>query len=333
MAKRFNGDISENEVTDESAYLNRRSLLKVFGAAILGYHSPSVLSNQGSRIDGQNKFELSQILSKKINSRVKADPMKLADVTPFRYASSYNNFYEFGSGKSDPKKNAKNFVTDPWKISVQGECDGAGTYHLEDLVRPHLLEERIYRLRCVEAWSMVIPWVGLPLGSLIEKFKPRSDAKYVKFETLYDPDQMPAQKSLFSTIEYPYVEALRIDEATNKLSFLAVGMYGKLLPNQNGAPIRLVVPWKYGFKSIKSIVKIEFVEKRPSTTWMKSNPREYGFYSNVNPSVDHPRWSQATERRLPSSIFSPNVRPTQMFNGYEDEVAHLYKGMNLRQFF
>tara|TARA_A100001035_G_scaffold111335_1_gene87314 strand:+ start:28 stop:570 length:543 start_codon:yes stop_codon:yes gene_type:complete len=180
---------------------------------------------------------------------------------------------------------------------------------------------------------MVIPWVGLPLVSLIEKFKPRSNAKYVKFETLYDPTQMPGQKSLFSTIEYPYIEALRIDEATNKLSFLAVGMYGKLLPNQNGAPIRLVVPWKYGFKSIKSIVKIEFVEKMPNTTWMKSNPKEYGFYSNVNPSVDHPRWSQATERRLPSSVFSPNIRPTQMFNGYEDDVAHLYRGMDLRQFY
>ena len=333
MAKKPTWDISENEVTDESAYLSRRSLLKGFGAAVFSYHSSSLLSDQMAPTKGASRPELDQMLSQKINSRVKADPINFADVTPYRYASSYNNFYEFGSGKSDPKKNAKNFVTSPWTVSVHGECDAAGIYHLEDFVRPHLLEERIYRLRCVEAWSMVIPWVGLPLVSLIEKFKPRSNAKYVKFETLYDPTQMPGQKSLFSAIEYPYIEALRIDEATNKLSFLAVGMYGKLLPNQNGAPIRLVVPWKYGFKSIKSIVKIEFVEKMPNTTWMKSNPKEYGFYSNVNPSVDHPRWSQATERRLPSSVFSPNIRPTQMFNGYEDDVAHLYQGMDLRQFY
>tara|TARA_B100001093_G_scaffold516435_1_gene595200 strand:- start:1003 stop:2004 length:1002 start_codon:yes stop_codon:yes gene_type:complete len=333
MARKLSGNIGENEVTDESVYLSRRSLLKGFGAAILGYHSPPLYSGQSSSTENKFRSELHQMLFQKINSRAKEDLKKLADSTPFKYASSYNNFYEFGSGKSDPKKNAKKFVTDPWEVSVQGECDGAGIYHLEDLVRPHLFEERIYRLRCVEAWSMVIPWVGLPLASLIKKFKPRSNAKYIKFETLYDPNQMPGQKSLFSAIEYPYVEALRMDEATNKLSFLALGMYGKLLPNQNGAPIRLVVPWKYGFKSIKSIVKIEFVQERPITTWMQTNPKEYGFYSNVNPSVDHPRWSQATERRLPSSIFSPNIRPTEMFNGYGDEVAHLYRGMDLRKFY
>ena len=333
MAKKLSRNICENEVTDEAVYLSRRSLMKGFGAAFLGYLPSSLYSDDSASTGDTIRSELDQLLLQKITSRVKADSMKLADCTPFRYASSYNNFYEFGSGKSDPKKNARNFVTDPWEVSVQGECDGAGTYHLEDLVRPHLLEERIYRLRCVEAWSMVIPWVGLPLISLIKRFKPRSNAKYVKFETLYDPAQMPGQKSLFSAIEYPYVEALRMDEATNKLSFLALGMYGKILPNQNGAPIRLVVPWKYGFKSIKSIVKIEFVEERPVTTWMKSNPREYGFYSNVNPSVDHPRWSQATERRLPSSIFSPNIRPTEMFNGYGNEVAYLYRGMDLKKFY
>ena len=333
MAKKLSKNICESEVTDESVYLSRRSLLKGLGATILGYHSPSLYSAKSSSTINEIRPEFRQMLVQKINSRVKEDAIKLADSTPFKYASSYNNFYEFGSGKSDPKKNAKKFVTDPWEVSVQGECDGAGIYHLEDLVRPHLLEERIYRLRCVEAWSMVIPWVGLPLLSLIKRFKPRSNAKYVKFETLYDPTQMPGQKSLFSAIEYPYVEALRMDEAANELTFLALGMYGKILPNQNGAPIRLVVPWKYGFKSIKSIVKIEFVEKRPVTTWMKSNPREYGFYSNVNPSVDHPRWSQATERRLPSSIFSPNIRPTEMFNGYGDEVAYLYRGMDLKKFY
>ena len=333
MAKKLNRNTYENEVTDESVYLSRRSLLKGFGASIMGCYSPSLFSDKGSSAGNELRSGFHQMLSQKIRSRLKEDAAKLAESTPFNYASSYNNFYEFGSGKSDPKKNAKKFVTDPWEVSVQGECDGAGIYHLEDLVRPHLLEERIYRLRCVEAWSMVIPWVGLPLLSLIKRFKPRSNAKYVKFETLYDPTQMPGQKSLFSAIEYPYVEALRIDEATNELSFLALGMYGKILPNQNGAPIRLVVPWKYGFKSIKSIVKIEFVEQRPVTTWMKSNPREYGFYSNVNPSVDHPRWSQATERRLPSSIFSPNIRPTEMFNGYGDEVAYLYRGMDLKKFY
>ena len=259
--------------SDEAVCLSRRSLMKGFGAAFLGYLPSSLYSDESASTGDTIRSELDQLLLQKITSRVKADSMKLADCTPFRYASSYNNFYEFGSGKSDPKKNARNFVTDPWEVSVQGECDGAGTYHLEDLVRPHLLEERIYRLRCVEAWSMVIPWVGLPLLSLIKRFKPRSNAKYVKFETLYDPTQMPGQRSLFSAIEYPYVEALRMDEATNELSFLALGMYGKILPNQNGAPIRLVVPWKYGFKSIKSIAKIEFVEKEPVTTWMKSNPR------------------------------------------------------------
>jgi sulfoxide reductase catalytic subunit YedY len=251
--------------------------------------------------------------------------------TPFEYVSTYNNFYEFGTGKTDPAENSQNFVTDPWVVEVAGEAEVTGKYYLEDILKPHALEERVYRLRCVEAWSMVVPWVGFPLPDLLKRFKPNSNARYVRFETLHDPEQMPAQGSRFAAIKYPYVEGLRIDEAMNELAFLAVGVFGKAMPNQNGAPIRLVIPWKYGFKSIKSIVKIEFTERRPKTTWEISNSREYGFYANVNPGVSHPRWSQARERRLPTSIFSRNYVETLKFNGYESQVAHLYKGMDLRK--
>ena len=212
-------------------------------------------------------------------------------------------------------------------MTIEGECEKPGTYALEDLVRPHALEERIYRLRCVEGWSMVIPWLGFPLGELLKRFRPTSRAKYVVFETLYDPEQMPGQK--WPILKWPYVEGLRMDEAMHPLTLLAVGMYGKVLPNQNGAPLRLVVPWKYGFKSIKSIVKIRFQEQQPVTTWMRAAPREYGFYSNVNPEVDHPRWSQKKERRI-GEFFK---RDTLMFNGYAEEVAHLYRGMDLRKYF
>ena len=233
----------------------------------------------------------------------------------------------------DPAENAQDFVTDPWKVEVAGEAEVTGKFNLEDIVKPNELEERVYRLRCVEAWSMVVPWVGFPLAGLLKRFKPTSTAKYVRFETLYDPDQMPAQRSRFAAIDYPYVEGLRIDEAMNDLAFLAVGVYGKAMPNQNGAPIRLVVPWKYGFKSIKSIVKIEFTKRRPRTTWGNSSPSEYGFYANVNPDVDHPRWSQGRERRLPSSIFDQNYVETLIFNGYAPQVAHLYKDMDLRKYY
>jgi sulfoxide reductase catalytic subunit YedY len=242
--------------------------------------------------------------------------------TPFEYVSAYNNFYEFGTGKTDPAENSQNFVTDPWAVEVTGEAELTGKYNLEDILKPHALEERVYRLRCVEAWSMVVPWVGFPLADLLKRFKPSSNARYVRFETLHDPEQMPAQGSRFAAIKYPYVEGLRIDEAMNELAFLAVGVFGKAMPNQNGAPIRLVIPWKYGFKSIKSIVKIEFTERRPKTTWEISNGREYGFYANVNPDVSHPRWSQARERRLPTSIFSRNYVETLKFNGYERSEEH-----------
>jgi sulfoxide reductase catalytic subunit YedY len=245
--------------------------------------------------------------------------------------TSYNNFYEFGTGKDDPARNAGSLITDPWSVTVEGECETQGSFNLEDILKSMPLEERIYRLRCVEAWSMVIPWIGFPLADLIKRFKPLSSAKYVEFTTLEAPKQMIGQRSRFSTIDWPYVEALRIDEAMNPLTLMAVGLYGEVLPKQNGAPLRLVIPWKYGFKSIKSIVKIRFTETPPINTWQAIAPREYGFYANVNPEVSHPRWSQAKERRLPSGLFSANRIETQMFNGYGEQVAHLYKGMDLRK--
>jgi sulfoxide reductase catalytic subunit YedY len=244
-------------------------------------------------------------------------------LTEYKDATSYNNFYEFGTGKDDPVDNAKNFNTDNWKIQVAGECEKPGEFFLQDMLSGLDIEERIYRLRCVEAWSMVIPWLGVPLASVLKQFKPTSNAKYVAFKTLLDPERMPGQKR--AVLPWPYIEGLRIDEAMHPLTLLAVGMYGETLPNQNGAPVRLVVPWKYGFKSIKSIVSIEFTENQPSTTWNLVNSREYGFYSNVNPQVDHPRWSQAKERRI-GEFFK---RDTLMFNGYADEVASLYSGMDL----
>lgn len=246
------------------------------------------------------------------------------EITPEDDATSYNNFYEFGTGKSDPAQRSKEFKTDDWKITVGGECEKPGTYSLEDLIKPFDVEERVYRLRCVEAWSMVIPWLGVPLASIIKSLQPTSKAKYVAFKTLLDPRQMPGQNR--SVLQWPYREGLRIDEATNPLALFAVGMYGKTMPNQNGAPVRLVVPWKYGFKSIKSIVSIDFVEQQPQTSWNMSSASEYGFFSNVNPSVNHPRWSQKKERRI-GDIFK---RETLMFNGYEEEVAHLYDDMDLK---
>ncbi len=240
-------------------------------------------------------------------------------------ATTYNNFYELGTDKGDPRRNAGWLKVEPWKVAIDGEVGRPGTLGLEDLLRPHPLEERIYRLRCVEAWSMVIPWVGFPLSDLLKRFEPTSRAKYVAFETIFDPENLRGQRR--SVLDWPYVEGLRIDEAMHPLTILAVGMYGRVLPNQNGAPLRLVVPWKYGFKSIKSIVRIRLTEKRPPTSWNRSAPREYGFYSNVNPAVDHPRWSQKRERR----IGEWRKRPTLPFNGYAEQVASLYAGMDLRK--
>ena len=245
------------------------------------------------------------------------------EITEEEDATSYNNFYEFGTDKEDPKKHSKRFKTDDWKIVVSGECAKPGTFDLEDMVKPFPVEERIYRLRCVEAWSMVIPWLGIPLGSILNTFEPTSKAKYVAFKTLHDPVRMPGQQR--PVLNWPYREGLTIAEAMHPLTILSIGMYGKTMPNQNGAPIRLVVPWKYGFKSIKSIVGIEFSEDQPLTSWNMALPREYGFYSNVNPEVNHPRWSQKKERRI-GEIFK---RETLMFNGYGEEVAALYDDLDL----
>ena len=254
-------------------------------------------------------------------------------ITPEKIVTSYNNFYEFGTDKSDPVNHAHNMVVEPWTVKVSGRANKTGQFSYDDIVKGFVPEERIYRFRCVEAWSMVVPWLGIPLKKILEQFEPHGDAKYVEFKTLYRPSEMRGQRSYFSSIDWPYIEGLRMDEAYHPLTIMAVGLYGKDLPNQNGAPWRLMVPWKYGFKSIKSIVSIRFTEKQPRNTWNLLAPHEYGFYANVNPEVSHPRWSQASERRLPSSLFDPNRRPTLPFNGYGDEVAALYTGMDLSKYY
>lgn len=300
--------IPSSEITPEAIYHERRTLLKTLGFAGL------------STLLGESL----------LNSAFAADGFTTKDtLTPYESVTSYNNFYELGLDKSDPAANASKLKTAPWSVVIEGEVAKPGIFTLEDLLKPHAQEERIYRLRCVEAWSMVIPWTGFSLKDLLARVEPTSKAKYVVFESIFDPENLPGQKTNTSGLRWPYVEGLRMDEAMHPLTILATGLYGKTLPNQNGAPLRLVVPWKYGFKSIKSIVKIRLQEEQPKTTWQLSAPREYGFYANVNPDVDHPRWSQETERRLPSSLLKPNRIPTQMFNGYEEQVASLYKGMEL----
>ena len=315
-------DIKSSEITDKSVYLRRREFLKAAGIVSAGAAIPGLLVARAEAA--------AQKLIYKKNAAFRPNEK----LTPYQDVTTYNNFYEFGTGKADPARNATNFKTRPWTITVEGHAKKTGTFDLDELIKPHALEERIYRLRCVEAWSMVIPWVGIPLADVIKRMQPTSKAKYVQFETLHDPEQMPGQRGfLGGGLQWPYVEGLRMDEAMNPLPLLAVGLYGEVLPNQNGAPVRLVVPWKYGFKSIKSIVRIRFVESMPQTTWNIAAPHEYGFYSNVNPEVDHPRWSQARERRLGEGSFFAPKRPTLMFNGYADQVAHLYRGMNLKKFY
>ena len=322
MLIKMPADILASEITPKEVYLQRRRFLReaaaVAAAGATAALLPSVVT-AGQKIPNVRKSPLSTVEM----------------LTSHQDITTYNNFYEFGTDKSDPARHAQNFRTFPWTISIEGEIKKPAQYQFEELLKRYPLEERIYRLRCVEAWSMVVPWVGFPLRDLIRRLGPTSRAKYVEFTTLQDPAQMPGQRPglLGAGLDWPYVEGLRLDEAMHPLTILAVGLYGEVMPNQNGAPIRLVVPWKYGFKSIKSIVKIRFVEKQPSTTWMKSGPREYGFYSNVNPTVDHPRWSQAAERRIgEDSLFSPK-RKTPMFNGYAEQVASLYTGMDLKKFF
>ncbi|MBA1275253.1 protein-methionine-sulfoxide reductase catalytic subunit MsrP [Stutzerimonas azotifigens] len=326
------GDCREFEVTPEAAYLGRRRLLKGSLAAAATLAMPSAWA--ADRYPKVTPAAAPGWFDDKLkDARWESEVVKGEAITPFGDATQYNNFYEFGPDKGDPAQHASMLETEPWSVTVDGAVKQPGRYSLEDLIRPHGLQERIYRLRCVEAWSMVIPWLGVPLSDVIKRLEPTSAAKYVRFETLVRPEQMPGMKSRFSLIAWPYVEGLRMDEAMHPLTLMAVGMYGRVLPNQNGAPLRLVVPWKYGFKSIKSIVRISFVEEQPSTTWESMAPDEYGFFANVNPQVSHPRWSQARERRLPGSLFAPNVRETQMFNGYAEQVASLYADLDLRKYY
>jgi len=299
-----------SDITPENVFINRRQF--VASAIALGL-LPNQLNADIQVIDNFQPWD--RPIPGPLNS--------YEDIT------NYNNYYEFGVDKLDPARNAHTLRTSPWNITIEGEATHTGTFPVEDLQQPPL-EERIYKLRCVEAWSMIVPWVGFPLNKWLEQFQPTSKAKYVQFYTLYDTDQMPGQRSRI--LDWPYREGLTIEEAMHPLSFLAVGLYGKTLPNQNGAPLRLVVPWKYGFKSIKSIVKVVFTESQPETSWNMANSREYGFYSNVNPNVSHPRWSQAYERVLGQGFFSPR-EPTEMFNGYADQVANLYSGMDLSVYY
>ena len=314
-------DAKPSEIVNKDFFLNRRQLLSAaaFGGVTL---LPSITMSANTAT------------SKYYNIKKTSWGREL-ETTTQEAITSHNNFFEFGTGKSDPYKNAHTLKPRPWSVEVVGHAEKTGTFNYEDLVKPHQLEERIYRMRCVEAWSMVIPWVGIPLASIIKQFKPTSKAKFVAFQTLNDTEQMPAQR--FPILDWPYVEGLRIDEAMHPLTIMAVGIFGRELPNQNGAPLRLVVPWKYGFKGIKSIVKISFVEQQPPSTWNIQAPHEYGFYSNVNPEVDHPRWSQKRERIITgegglSALFAKKI-DTLMFNGYAEEVADLYSNIDLKKNF
>ncbi len=324
MRHRYDGDVRPSQITDEAVYHDRRRLL-----AAAGVLSASALAGAGTfaALALPRRAAAKDLPGEIASSPYSTDepPNSWEDIT------TYNNFYEFGTAKGQPAVLASEFQPVPWQVEVSGEAEVTGTFDYEDLVRPHQLEERIYRLRCVEAWSMVIPWVGIPLADLLARFKPLASAKYVEFRTLLDPRRMPGQRR--PVLDWPYVEGLRMDEATNPLTLMAVGLYGKTLPNQNGAPMRLVVPWKYGFKSIKSINRIIFRETPPRTSWEKAAPSEYGFYANVNPDVPHPRWSQARERRIGAGGLFGSREPTQLFNGYGEHVAHLYDGMDLRRYF
>ena len=309
MAGRYKSDLEWSDVTPKAGWMNRRQIMAGTGAAALGLAAgPAVASLGAVRTDHGQGLE----------------PNTWEEIT------SYNNFYEFGTGKEDPARNAGDMVTDPWTVKIDGLVDRPGDYSMDDILSGMTLEERIYRFRCVEAWSMVVPWVGFELADLLTKVGVQPSAKYVAFETAVLPDVMPGVR--FPVLDWPYREGLRLDEAMHPLTLMATGIYDEPMPNQNGAPIRLVVPWKYGFKSIKSIVRISLTEDEPPTSWNMANPREYGFYSNVNPTVDHPRWSQATERRIGGGLFARR-QETLMSNGYEAEVADLYAGMDLREFY
>jgi len=311
-------EMPSSEITDEQLYRNRREFLSKASLALAGFAVGTIASTNILRA-----FQDAKTWKPNKPSAYTTNE----ELTPYKDVTTYNNFYEFGTDKSDPAEYSGNFKPLPWTVSVEGEVKKPAKYSLDDLLKGQTLEDRIYRLRCVEAWSMVIPWLGFPLANLIKKFEPTSKAKYVEFTTVLRPEQMPGQQR--RVLDFPYVEGLRLDEAMHPLTILATGLYGKSLPNQSGAPLRLVVPWKYGFKSIKSIVKIKFVEQQPVSAWMNAAPNEYGFYSNVNPDVDHKRWSQSRERRIGEF----QKRKTLMFNGYADQVASLYSGMDLQKNF
>jgi sulfoxide reductase catalytic subunit YedY len=311
-------DIPSSEITPEPAYMGRRGFIKAASALLATAATSGCVSTEGRAQSRLGRYDTSEA------------------ITPYEYATSYNNYYEFGTGKSDPARNAQNFRTRPWTVSVEGLVKKPAAYALDDLIKGFTLEDRIYRMRCVEGWSMVIPWRGFPLSQLLNRFEPLPSARYVEFRTIVAPDQMPGQRSRFlgGGLSWPYIEGLRMDEAMHPLTLIATGIYGKSLPNQNGAPLRLVVPWKYGFKGVKAIVNIRFVEKQPVTSWMEAWPEAYGFYSNVNPKVDHPNHSQAHEERLGPAwnpFLGGNRRETLMFNGYADQVASMYAGMDLRK--
>lgn len=305
-------NIKSSEITDKKIFENRRKLIKAVAVSSAGLLMPK--TSQAKAYTEVPTGKLSQSLQ----------------VTDFEDVANYTNYYEFTTNKSDSSVLAKALKTNPWNVEITGEAEKTGTFQLEDILKNNSLEERVYRFRCVEAWSMVVPWIGFSLADMLKQFQPTSKAKYVEFTTLYNPEIMIGQRA--KSLDWPYVEGLRIDEAMHPLAFIATGMYDDILPNQNGAPLRLVVPWKYGFKSIKAIVKIHFTEKMPLTAWNKSAPKEYGFYANVNPNVPHPRWSQSRERILGASIFTPK-RQTELFNGYAEQVASLYSDMDLNKYY
>ncbi|MGH9692203.1 MAG: protein-methionine-sulfoxide reductase catalytic subunit MsrP [Candidatus Acidiferrales bacterium] len=316
-------DLTYSDVTPKSIYMGRRNLL-------LGFLATAAAVEGWKRLPEVFAGPATGSVPVKLNGVVKGPYSTNEKVTPFDEVTHYNNYYEFGTGKGDPARNAGNFVTSPWTVSVEGEVNKPRKFSMDEIMKLAPLEERIYRHRCVEAWSIVVPWIGYSFSVLANLVEPTSKAKYVAFQTYFEPKQMPLWRD--AGIQLPYVEGLRLDEAMNPLNLLCVGMYGDTLPNQDGAPVRMVIPWKYGFKSIKSLVKIRFVREQPPTTWNIENAHEYGFYSNVNPNVDHPRWSQAREHRLGGGLFDRPI-PTQMFNGYGDQVASLYTGMDLRKYF
>jgi sulfoxide reductase catalytic subunit YedY len=315
-----------SEITPESVYLRRRECLRM-----LGFGAAALLTGCGP--GAPEAAEDAPVPGKALTVASRSDYAAGETLTRYKDVTHYNNFYEFGTDKGQPAQTSGRFRPRPWTVEVAGHAELTGRFALEDLLAPHAIEERVYRMRCVEGWSMVIPWDGVPLGAVLKRFKPTAAAKYVAFTSIYRPDEMPGQG--IRILDWPYREGLRIDEAMHPLALLAVGLYGHELPNQNGAPLRLVVPWKYGFKGIKSIARIEFVESEPKTAWNEADSDEYGFYSNVNPSVNHPRWSQSTERRIAGDGFNlfGNRIPTLPFNGYAEQVASLYAGMDLRRNF